>query len=161
WRTPAPSPQVLERRASSTPKTSTVDRLLWFLLPACGSVLLLAVTNKICQDISVMPLLWILPLALYLLSFVLCFERPRFYARAWLGPALFVCLSVTAWLLAGRVALSAPVQIGVYCLGLFVCCLVLHGELYRLRPGPTRLTSFYLNLAAGGAAGGFFVAVAA
>ena len=59
----------------------TLDQLLWLLLPACASVLLLATTNKLCQDVAVIPFLWVLPLALYLLSFVICFDSPRWYMR--------------------------------------------------------------------------------
>ena len=66
------------RRLSTS---STLNHLLWLLLPACASVLLLATTNKLCQDVAVIPFLWVVPLALYLLSFIICFDSPRWYVR--------------------------------------------------------------------------------
>ena len=137
------------------------QRALWLSLPACASVLLLAITNKICQDVAVVAFLWVLPLAVYLLSFIICFEKPRWYARAPLGIALLAALAGMAWILTGRFTGSVPVQILIYLSGLFICCLVCHGEVYRLKPDPAHLTSFYLWIAAGGALGGIFVAVIA
>lgn len=134
---------------------------MWVLLPFSASVLLLAITNKICQDVAVIAFLWVLPLGIYLLSFIVCFERPAWYRRRWFGPALMVGLPVLALLLSQRLALSVPVQIAVYAAGLFVCCMVCHGEVYRLRPHPRFLTAFYLMIAAGGALGGVFVALVA
>ncbi len=137
------------------------QKLLWLLFPACASALLLATTNKICQDVAAIAFLWILPLAVYLLSFIICFDRPKWYGRAWFGPALLVALGAMGWAIAGRTGLSVPTQILIYALGLFVCCMVCHGEAYRLKPDPAHLTSFYLLIAAGGALGGFMVAVVA
>lgn len=142
-------------------RPSGLAKLLWVLLPFSASVLLLAITNKICQDVAVIAFLWVLPLALYLLSFIICFERPGWYRRLWFGPALMLALPFLALLMAQRLALSVPVQVTAYALGLFVCCMVCHGEAYRLRPHPRFLTSFYLRIAAGGALGGAFVALAA
>lgn len=134
---------------------------LWLLLPAGASVLLLAVTNKLCQDVAVVPFLWILPLALYLLSFVICFDSPRWYVRpvfllGFVAAAVGIC-----WVMHEGTELSLNRQIGVYCGGLFLCCMVCHGELYRQRPDPEHLTRYYLMIAAGGALGGLFVAVLA
>ena len=134
--------------------------LLWLLLPACASVLLLATTNKMCQDVAVIPFLWVLPLALYLLSFIICFDSPRWYVRFPFTLALVAALGGFCWALFNGSDL-VPVQTGVYCGGLFVCCMVCHGELYRLRPDPRQLTGYYLMIAAGGALGGLFVAVVA
>jgi len=135
--------------------------LLWLLLPACASVLLLAVTNKLCQDVAVIPFLWVLPLALYLLSFIICFDNPRWYQRFPYAPALITALAGLCWALFHGSDLTLWKQIALYCGGLFICCMVCHGELYRLKPDPRLLTGFYLMIAAGGALGGVFVAVAA
>jgi hypothetical protein len=140
---------------------STFNRLLWLLLPACASTLLLATTNMICQEVAVIPFLWILPLSLYLLSFIICFDSPRWYARFPFGLALIAALGAVCWVLLQGIAASIFVQLGVYSGGLFICCMVCHGELYRLRPDPRHLTGYYLMIAAGGALGGLFVAIVA
>ena len=137
-------------------------KLLWFALPACGVMLLLAITNKLCQDIAVVPFLWVLPLSLYLLSFIISFDSPRWYHRAFWLPLLTVLLGMVLWNL--YLAESHPdiTPLATLYLGtLFVACMVCHGEVYRLRPGASRLTGFYLSLSAGGAAGGLFVALVA
>jgi len=136
-------------------------RLFWLLLPAGGSVMLLAVTNQICLDVAVIPFLWILPLALYLLSFIICFDRERWYFRPVFWPLMLASLGGMCWVLYAGVDVSLLVQIAVYAVGLFACCMVLHGELVRLKPGPRDLTAFYLRVAAGGALGGVFVTLVA
>jgi hypothetical protein len=140
---------------------ATGDLILWLLFPACSSLLLLAVTNKICQDLAPIALLWVLPLSVYLLSFVLCFNSARLYHRSWFGPLLLLCLVVAGAILSGAVTFSAQAQVLVFLATLFICCLVCHGEVYRLRPGPIHLTLFYLIISAGGALGGVFVALIA
>ncbi|MBL9216472.1 MAG: hypothetical protein JNG83_13430 [Opitutaceae bacterium] len=140
---------------------TAADRLLWVLLPAAASVLLMGTTNKLCLDVAVIPFLWILPLGLYLLSFILAFDHPRWYARGpWVG--LFAAgAGAVAYLLSAGSAVRLPVQIATYSLTLFAACMVCHGELYRLRPAPQRLTRYYLYVAAGGAGGGALVALGA
>jgi tetratricopeptide (TPR) repeat protein len=147
--------------ATPNPRPSTVHRLLWLLLPACASTLLLATTNMICQEVAVIPFLWILPLSLYLLSFIICFDSPRWYVRFPFALALIAALGGICWALFNGTGASGPLQLGIYSAGLFVCCMVCHGELYRLRPDPRHLTGYYLMIAAGGALGGVFVAVVA
>ncbi len=147
--------------ATLNPQPSTLNYLLWLLLPACASVLLLATTNKLCQDVAVIPFLWVVPLALYLLSFIICFDSPRWYVRFPFTLALVAALSGLCWALYNGADLSLSRQVALYCGGLFVCCMVCHGELYRLKPDPRQLTGFYLMIAAGGALGGMFVAIAA
>ncbi len=144
-------------------KTNWGIRLLWLALPAGASVELLAVTNKICQDVAVIPFLWILPLCIYLLSFIICFHHERWYVRpVFLG--IFI-LSIVAVALVRALSwsedLSVIQQIAMYSAVLFSCCMVCHGELYRLRPAPRHLTGYYLMIATGGAIGGVFVAVIA
>ncbi len=143
------------------PQPSTLDRFLWLLLPGCASVLLLSTTNKLCQDVAVIPFLWVLPLALYLLSFIICFDSPRWYARFPFTLALIAAIGAICWILFQGTSASLYQQLAVYTCGLFVCCMVCHGELYRLRPDPRYLTGFYLMIAGGGALGGAFVAVIA
>ena len=140
---------------------SILKRLLWLLLPACASALLLATTNMICQEVAVIPFLWILPLSLYLLSFIICFDSPRWYVRYPFGVALAAALAGICYVLLQGISASIYLQLSVYSAGLFVCCMVCHGELYRLRPDPRHLTGYYLMIAAGGAIGGLFVAVVA
>lgn len=142
-------------------RPSVFNRALWLLWPACASVLLLAVTNKISQDVAVIPFLWVLPLALYLLSFIICFDHPRWYARLPFSLALVAALGGMVWVLFQDTDAALRTQIFLYTGGLFVCCMVCHGELYRLRPDPRHLTEFYLLIAAGGALGGLFVALVA
>jgi hypothetical protein len=124
-------------------------------------VLLLATTNKVCQDVAVIPFLWVLPLALYLLSFIICFDNPRWYVRFPFTLALITALGAMVWVLFKGTDVPLRTQIWIYSAGLFISCMVCHGELYRLKPDPRQLTSFYLMIAAGGALGGVFVALIA
>jgi hypothetical protein len=134
---------------------------LWWALAAVPSVMFLAVTNQLCQELAVVPLLWMLPLALYLVTFVLCFEYGRFYRReAFLALLVLAAAAGTLALYKGTI-LKAPAQIAIFSFVLLVCGLTCHGELARLKPRPERLTAFYLVIAAGGAAGGLFTGVVA
>jgi hypothetical protein len=154
----------VSRSAEASPPVSAPawhSKLLWILLPACASLLLAAVTNKICQDLPPLALLWILPLTVYLLSFVLCFSGARFYQRRWFAPVLAASLVVMGLVLSGRLTTSPLVQIAIFVSGLFVCCVVCHGEVYDARPEAARLTSFYLGIAAGGVLGTLLVAIVA
>ena len=156
------SRQDEERVDPSVELTSPAHSILWLLLPACASLLLLAVTNTICQDIAVIPLLWIVPLAIYLLSFVISFDSPRWYDRRVFVPLMLVALVLACWAgFPGHDDLPIPQRIGAYVLALFACCMICHGELYRLKPPANRLTMFYLFIAAGGTLGGVFVAIVA
>ncbi len=140
---------------------SIFRKLMWLLLPFCASALLLGVTNKLCLDVAVVPFLWVAPLALYLLSFIISFDNPRWYVRPVFALALILAVGFLCFAIQEGVDWPLKKQIAAYCGGLFVCCMVCHGELYRLRPDPRQLTSFYLMISAGGALGGLFVAVAA
>lgn len=148
-------------KEAPAPAPALPDRILWVVLPACGALLLAAITNKICQDLAPIALLWVLPLSIYLLSFILCFSGSRFYDRRWFGPLLAVSLVILALSLRGGIALSPRGQVAVFLGGFLVCCMVCHGEVYRLRPHPNHLTSFYLLLSVGGVLGGAFVALIA
>ena len=147
--------------AGTAPTPSNLDRFLWFVLAACASVLLLAVTNKLCQDVASIPFLWMLPLCFYLLTFIFCFNRPTWYKRGLFTLLLVPLLGLLVVVLFQELDVSWPWQAAVYLGVLFVGGMVCHGELNRLKPPPRYLTSFYLFLAAGGAAGGVLVAVVA
>jgi hypothetical protein len=150
--------------AGSPPQEARVPALvwlLWLLLPACASIMLLAVTNAICQDIAVVPFLWVLPLGLYLLSFIICFDSERWYYRPVFWPLMIGMIAYMCCVLSAGAKAGLAAQIRCFSLGLFACAMVCHGELVRLRPGPRRLTAFYLMVAAGGALGGVFVTLVA
>lgn len=148
--TPAPEPAV-----------SGVDRLLWISLPAIASVLLLATTNKLCQEVAVIPFLWVLPLSLYLLTFIISFDHARWYHRGLFTALLVVGTAVVCLVLPAGNDAPMRLQIVVYTAALFVACMVCHGELYRLKPPPRHLTAYFLYISLGGALGGFFVAIVA
>ena len=134
------------------------NRLLSFALSACGSMLLLSLTNHLTANIAPVPLLWILPLAIYLLTFVLAFGRRTPYRRSLWLRLLAVSLGVLGYELYDINAVEAiQVSIPVSLAGLFVCCMFCHGELSYLRPAPRHLTDFYLMVSAGGASGAIVV----
>jgi len=136
-------------------------RLLWFLLAMTASVMLLATTNQVCMDVASVPFLWVLPLTLYLMTFILCFDSDRWYSRKWYAISLAVSVLCVCVVMMKGAAGSLIAQVLVYFAGLFISAMVCHGELVRLKPSPRHLTSFYLVISAGGAAGGLFVGVVA
>jgi len=133
----------------------------WFLLAMIASSTLLAITNTVCQDVAVIPFLWVVPLSLYLLSFILCFDSDLWYRRA--GNAAVTCglVAILCWTLMFPVSDSLLVQVGLHFAVLFFICMMCHGEISRQRPDTEHLTSYYLTMSAGGACGGLFVALAA
>ena len=143
------------------PRPKLGDRLLWLALAACASTLLLATTNQVCQGIAAVPFLWVLPLSLYLLSFIICFQNARWYVRGVFQTALGVSTVVVCFALFQVGDRRVLLQIVVYMLFLFAACMVCHGELVRLKPPARYLTGFYLTVAAGGALGGIFVSLLA
>lgn len=137
-------------------------RILWVALAACASILLLSVTTFLTQDVAAIPFLWVLPLAAYLLSFILCFNTPASYKRAIYLPLVVVALAIAGYRL--HPAAWRPHMIPTICvftIALFVFCMFCHGELVRLRPHPRYLTGFYVAVALGGAVGGVFVGLIA
>ncbi|MDE3245001.1 MAG: fused MFS/spermidine synthase [Acidobacteriota bacterium] len=137
-------------------------RLLWVLLAFTPSLLLLAVTSHLCTNVAPIPFLWVLPLCLYLLSFIICFDNPRWYARKMFMVLLVPALLGMGWLmLPDHVHAAVRIQVGVFSAALFVACMTAHGELARLRPAPRHLTGFYLSLSFGGAMGGVFAGLVA
>ncbi|MBG87668.1 MAG: hypothetical protein CMO80_12305 [Verrucomicrobiales bacterium] len=146
------------------PNVSPVTRrelAFWLLLPASASALLLATTNKLTQDVAVIPFLWVLPLAIYLLTFIFCFAEIKFYWRRIFIPLLVAGIAWIIYVIERIDKLNVYWQVGSFSLVLFVACMVCHGELIRLKPHPGHLTRFYLMISVGGALGGLFVAVLA
>ncbi|WP_299067808.1 spermidine synthase [Accumulibacter sp.] len=134
--------------------------LLWVGLAMTASILLLAMTRQLTQDIAPVPFLWVLPLSIYLLSFILCFDAPRYYYRPGFLLALPLAFLAVDRVLTGS-SLPVPILVALLALSLFVFCMVCHGELVRRRPAVRRLTLFYLMLSIGGALGGTFVGLLA
>ena len=134
---------------------------LWMLLSACGSAHLLAATNQLCQEVASFPFLWVLPLTLYLITFIICFDRERWYHRGVTAALLVVAVVVACRLLYRHVNAGFVEQVAGYGVVLFAICMACHGELVRLRPPTAHLTLFYLVIAAGGVLGGIFVALVA
>ena len=137
--------------------------LLWIALATCASTLWLAVANHLSQEVAAIPFLWVLALGVYLLSFILCFERNGWYRPAvfrWLLPAacVAVCYRMARQGSSGGLLWEIP----VFLAALFVCCMFCHGELARSKPEPQGgLTFFYLMVALGGALGAVFVGIVA
>jgi spermidine synthase len=164
--------------ASTAPPPALVTQLLWLALSGMGSVMLLAVSNHVTQNVASVPFLWVVPLSLYLISFILCFDHPRWYVR----PLFVVLLLVLVPLMAANIAslhVSLPesldnaaeallgrsagfiLLVALFMAGLFVACMFCHGELARLKPDPRYLTRFYLMMSVGGALGAVLVAIVA
>ena len=151
----AAAPSVVAERAP-TP----AERTLWLLMAACGSLLLSAVTSHLSQNIAAIPLLWILPLTIYLLTFVLAFNGEKFYSRRIMLGLLPSALGGVAYLIVDTTTdVPTIVAIPLFCLTLFIGAFFCHGELYLRRPSPRYTTQFYLLIAAGGALGSMFVGV--
>lgn len=148
------------------------QRVMWFFLPMSGAALLVAITNQLTVDIAAVPFLWILPLSIYLLSYILAFGG--WYRRTIYGSLLGIALAGMAVVAAGGAVVSIVVQIAASLIALFAATMVCHGELVMRAPAAAQpqsaakggsassdVTRFYLISAAGGAAGGAFVALLA
>ena len=158
----APLPSQETIAATPVPPPSWTIRIVWTALAACASTLLLAISNHLSQNVAPIPFLWVLPLSVYLLSFILCFERDKVYNRGVFLPLLVVALDGAAYAIYANegnpgIAWAIPTFVAA----LFVCCMVCHGELARLKPDPRHLTSFYMMISLGGTLGGVFVAIIA
>jgi hypothetical protein len=153
---PAPAAAAAGDGGSASPRAG--QRVLWVTLSAMGSCLLLAVTNHLTQDVASVPFLWVAPLSLYLVTFILAFDHPRWYRREVFLPATAILLPAMAWY---GTSLELWTTAPLHAAGLFACCMFCHGELARLAPAPGHLTTFYLMLALGGAVGAVLVGIAA
>jgi hypothetical protein len=140
------------------PPVSLAEQFLWLLWPACGTGLLLATTSAITQDVAAVPLLWIAPLAAYLLTYMAAFAG--IYSRPLWALVFAASLSAYYFMASGQPS-DMKIYAGVLFSALISGCMLCHGELARLRPAVARLTEYYLALAVGGSFGGVFVAVAA
>ncbi len=149
-------PQAVDEGRAHAPTMGT--QLMWLALSAMGSVMLLAVTNHVTQNIASVPFMWVVPLSLYLLTFILCFDHPRWYVRPLFVALLLVGVPVMAWQIP---SLQLKVGVPLFFGGLFVACMFCHGELARMKPDPRHLTRFYLAMSVGGALGAVLVAIVA
>lgn len=155
-----PVPAAVPDKSGERP--TGMQLLLWVSLAACASTLLVSITNHMSLNVAPIPLLWVVPLAIYLLTFILAFESDKIYQRwiflPWVAPAL-------GWmayaLYAGEGNFHIKYSIPIFCAGLFICCMMCHGELALRKPAPQYLTLFYLMVSVGGAVGGIFVAIIA
>lgn len=154
---------AVRRKPAAPPEGEGEFLAAWIVLPAAASALLLAVTNQLSQDVAVLPFLWVLPLTVYLVSFILVFERPEWYRPEWTAPltAVFAFASAAAYYARPTSAIPLALGIGANLAALFGVCLLCHGELVRLKPPPGRLTGFYLAVSGGGALGGLLVTLVA
>lgn len=138
------------------------DKLLWAALAACPSILMVADTSFLTTNIAPIPMIWVAPLALYLLSFILAYERHGRYQRRIYLPLLVLGLGALAYLPTLSInALPIYLSMAINLSAFFVACMVCHGELSRLQPHASHLTGYYLMLSVGGVVGGFFVGVVA
>jgi hypothetical protein len=158
WRLPAPAVTAAELARDDAP-IRPGDFALWIGLSLTGTGLLLAVTNELCQNVAVVPLLWIVPLTAYLLTFILCFSG--LYRRSIWMWVLLLSLGLLSWLVRQSDTQPFAMQVGALLAVLFSGCMVCHGELVHIRPAPRHLTAFYLAIAAGGSIGGVAVALVA
>ena len=152
-------PKVHPAAATDQPSFALIS--LWIILSATASLFLLSVTNQITQEVAVIPFLWVLPLALYLLSFILTFSGERGYNRTFYAILFILSAALTLFVMLNATRLHVYWQILAYCLLLFAACMLCHGELYLLRPSAEHLTMFYLMVSVGGALGGIFVSLIA
>jgi hypothetical protein len=163
---PVATAQTVADAAAAPPRLR--DYALWLALAALGSLMLLAVTNHVTQNVASVPFLWIVPLVLYLASFILVFDvgagrgASGWYSRkAFLWPLLVSVVAMAWGLAANNGVLHVYRALPLYCIGLFVACMFCHGELAAMRPAPKYLTRFYLMISLGGALGGLFVGLLA
>ncbi|HEV7800110.1 MAG TPA: hypothetical protein VGP15_03445, partial [Burkholderiales bacterium] len=142
--TSAPAAATIEAM-NDGPKPALGDFAMWLVFSAMGSFTLITVTNHITHDVASVPFLWILPLTIYLITFILCFEGRGLYKRQWfLGP-LLAGVAAMAWALHSDVSIhDIKESVALFSAGLFVCCMFFHGELANMKPAPRYLTSFYL-----------------
>jgi spermidine synthase len=175
----AAASDVVGARNGARAEVLTLGRqLLWLALSAMGSVMLLAISNHVTQNIASVPFLWVVPLSLYLVTFILCFDHPRWYVRPLYVALLLVLLPLMAAHIAAlHITLPGPLGdlaenllgrasgfkllIGLFMAGLFVACMFCHGEMARVKPDPKYLTRFYLMMSVGGALGAVLVAIVA
>jgi MFS family permease len=159
---PDASPRSESPSQNLDPPSPRRDRWLWFLLPMAAAMQLSAVTAHLTLNIAAIPLLWVLPLAVYLITFILAFDRPAFYRRPLVVRVLVLMLASLGYALS-KADFSLPIGLTIlfFMVECFIACLFCHGETYALRPRrASEATLFYLLIAAGGATGTFLVGIA-
>jgi hypothetical protein len=156
------SPVQEKSTAPQIRRTRAATKWLWFLLPMAAAMQLSSVTAHLTVNIAAIPLLWMLPLAVYLLSFILAFEFPTLYRRGIVMRLLVVMLASLGYAIS-KTDVSLPIGVAIlfFLVECFLAGLFCHAETYALRPQrPSETTVFYLLIAAGGAAGTFFIGIA-
>ena len=159
WRSHSGPGRQQHTERENVPRPALAECLIWVGLGATASTLLLTLTRQLTADVAPVPFLWVLPLAIYLLSFILCFDAPRYYVR----PLFLAALPVSFFAIdrALAVDMGIPALVAIISVSLFVFCMVCHGELVRRKPHVRHLTLFYLMLSIGGATGGVLVGLVA
>lgn len=148
--------------APEPPPAPLMHKLLWVLLPMGASMQLSAVTSYLTANVAAIPLLWVLPLGVYLLTLILAFQFPHRIPR-WLVARLLVVLLACLGLMLAHTDTSLEITAGLafYLVEIFISCLYCHSEAYNLRPKrAAESTKFYLLFAAGGALGSFLIGIA-
>ena len=143
------------------PKVGLFRLSLWFMLSALGVILLVSTTNALTQNVPPVPFLWLAPLAIYLLTYVMAFSNLAIYVRKFWLP-FYMLLSFVALLIyfiGGQFDIIT--QLLIYLLILLCGCMICHGELNSLKPRHGNTTLFYLILSAGGVFGSFLVSFVA
>ena len=176
---PVPEALLSANEDSNGSKVTLKNWLAWIFLAAIGSFTLLSISNHLSQELTVSPLMWVLPLSLYLITFIVNFDRPQWYNRqAWaiaslVGIFAFASLknaklndrldalfsNLRIELSVGDYEYDVIVQSSFSLASLFLICMIAHGELVRIKPVANRLTSFYMAMSTGGAIGGLTVAI--
>ncbi|WP_223638589.1 fused MFS/spermidine synthase [Corallococcus sp. EGB] len=151
------STRAAAEASTAPPRPGLGPTLTWLALSTCASVLLLATTNKLSQDVAAGPFLWVMPLAVYLVTFILAFSRESFYARTPYSVGLIAFVVLVTYAHKEGPSLGLGWQVLFHAGALFTGAMVCHGELYRRRPAPRDLSAFYLWVSVGGVVGGVFV----
>jgi protein-L-isoaspartate O-methyltransferase len=163
-------PQTNSAASVDAKPPTLAEQGLWLLLAACGSGILLAITNHITQNVASVPFMWIVPLVIYLVSFILTFDGRNWYMRSWYLSLICILAPLMLIGLQARISSTGAPEWGLmhfeqavplYALGLFVATMFCHGELVQRKPSSGYLTRFYLMVSLGGALGGLFFGLAA
>ena len=158
---PEPEVQIDTKLKVSAPHPNPFTIFLWVAFSAVAAALLIATTNQMCQEIAVVPFLWIAPLTIYLFTFILCFDREEIYRRTFFGILLGVAVPIAIALMVVGLRVDIQYHVIAYGVALFACCMCCNGELVKSKPHPKFLTLFYLSMAVGAVLGGVTVTVLA
>lgn len=158
WKLKPSINKIINKTSAAIPP---ITKSIWMMLAFMGTITLLSITNKLTQDVVVMPLLWILPLSLYLISYIIAFSGSKWYNRKIIFPGMILSIAL---ILKRQIqfvvydkAMSAESTVIIYCLGVFFICMALHGELARKKPDEGNLTLYYFIISVGGVLAGIFI----